>query len=226
MHSITSSRPVRVLLVSGSAEAEEDLRPVLSVHGFMMFLAWGILLPGGILSARYLKHLKGDGWFKIHVYMQYSGLAIIFLGFLFAVAELRGLYLDSIHVKFGMGAIILACVQPVNAYLRPKKSASGEIVSSNRIMWEYIHVIVGRCSIVVGMAALFSGMKHLGERYDVYLEYREKQRRRENFLARSNWVLGNGEEEDHDLLSPSGMSVDKDLHPSDRMEVQLEPLNR
>lgn len=91
-------------------------------------------------------------------------------------------------------------------------------------------------------------MKHLGERYDgenvqgvtwaliiwfligafsiVYLEYREKQRRRENFLARSNWVLGNGEEEDHDLLSPSGMSVDKDLHPSDRMEVQLEPLNR
>ncbi|KAK1394633.1 hypothetical protein POM88_013689 [Heracleum sosnowskyi] len=231
-----------------SNEAEEDLRPVLSVHGFMMFLAWGILLPGGILSARYLKHLKGDGWFKIHVYMQYSGLAIIFLGFLFAVAELRGLYLDSIHVKFGMGAIILACVQPVNAYLRPKKSASGEIVSSNRIMWEYIHVIVGRCSIVVGMAALFSGMKHLGERYDgenvqgltwaliiwflvgaftiVYLEYREKQRRRENFLARSNWVLGNGEEEDHDLLSPSGMSVDKDLHLSDRMEVQLEPLNR
>ncbi|KAF1002940.1 cytochrome b561, DM13 and DOMON domain-containing protein At5g54830 [Apium graveolens] len=248
MHSITSSRPVRVLLVSGSAEAEEDLRPVLAVHGFMMFLAWGILLPGGILSARYLKHLKGDGWFKIHVYMQYSGLSIIFLGFLFAVAELRGLYLDSLHVKFGMGAIILACVQPVNAYLRPKKSASGEIVSSNRILWEYIHVIVGRCSIVVGMAALFSGMKHLGERYDgenvqgvtwaliiwfligtftiVYLEYREKQRRRENFLARSNWVLGNGEEEDHDLLSPSGMSVDKDLHSSDRMEVQLEPLNR
>lgn len=248
MHSVTSSRPVRILLVSGSAEAEEDLRPVLAVHGFMMFLAWGILLPGGILAARYLKHVKGDGWFQIHMYLQYSGLSIIFLGFLFAVAELRGLYFDSLHVKFGISAILLACAQPVNAYLRPKKPTNAENASSKRILWEYIHVIVGRCAIVVGMAALISGMKHLGERYKgenvhgltwalivwflfgalivLYLEHRDKQRRRDRISGRSNWVLGNGEEEDLDLLSPSRMIVDKDLHVSDKMEVQLEPLNR
>ncbi|KAA8521676.1 hypothetical protein F0562_012334 [Nyssa sinensis] len=172
MHSVTSSRPVRVLLMRGSAEAAEDLRPVLAVHGFMMFLAWGILLPGGTLAARYLKHVKGDGWYQIHVYLQYSGLAIVLLGFLFAVAELRGFYFSSLHVKF----------------------------------------------------ALFSGMKHLGDRYRgenvrgltwalifwfligaltaMYLEYREKKRRRDRIFGRSNWVLGNGEEEDIDLLSP------------------------
>lgn len=94
-----------------------------------MFLAWGILLPGGILAARYLKHVKGDGWYQLHVYLQYSGLAIVLLGFLFAVAELQGLHFDSLHVKFGMAAILLACVQPVNAYMRPKKSANGEEVS-------------------------------------------------------------------------------------------------
>ena len=54
MHSITSSKPVRVLWLRGSAEAEQDLQPVLAVHGFMMFVAWGILLPGGIMAARYL----------------------------------------------------------------------------------------------------------------------------------------------------------------------------
>ncbi|KAL0297064.1 UNVERIFIED_CONTAM: cytochrome, DM13 and DOMON domain-containing protein [Sesamum radiatum] len=80
MHFITSKRPMSVLLMRGSAEAEEDLQPVLGVHGFMMFLAWGILLPGGILAARYLKHVKDDNWFRIHVYLQYSGLAIVFLG--------------------------------------------------------------------------------------------------------------------------------------------------
>ncbi|KAJ6383053.1 hypothetical protein OIU77_031475 [Salix suchowensis] len=124
MHSETSHRPIRVLLMGGSAKAEQDLRPVLAVHGFMMFLSWGILLPGGILAARYLKHVKG-GWlvYQIHVSLQCSGLLILLLGLLFAVAELRGLYISSAHVKLGLAAIFLACVQPVNASMRPKKSA-------------------------------------------------------------------------------------------------------
>lgn len=248
MHSVTSSRPIRVLLMRGSAEAEEDLRPVLAVHGFMMFLAWGILLPGGILAARYMKHVKGDGWFQIHVYLQYSGLSIVFLGFLFAVAELRGLSFSSLHVKFGMLAIVLAIAQPINAYLRPKKPGAGEVVSPKRRLWEYIHVIVGRGAIVVGIAALITGMKHLGERYDdedvhklmwalivwilvgaltvIYLEFRERKKRRDRISGRSNWVLGSGEEEDVDLLSPSRAMAEKDSGSSDRMEVQLEPMSR
>jgi hypothetical protein len=248
MHSVTSSRPVRVLLMHGSAEAEEDLRPVLAVHGFMMFLAWGILFPGGILAARYLKHVKGDGWYKIHVYLQYSGLAIVLLALLFAVAELRGFFVSSVHVKFGIAAIILACVQPVNARLRPKKPANGE-VTSKRLLWEYFHVIVGRSAIVVGIAALISGMRHLGDRYGgenihglnwalvvwfligalivLYLEYHEQRRRRDRIFGRSNFVLGNHEEDDSlDLLSPNGTLAEKESQQSGRMEVQLEPLSR
>ncbi|KAL3844001.1 hypothetical protein ACJIZ3_001404 [Penstemon smallii] len=249
MHFATSKRPMSVLLMRGSAEAEEDLQPVLAVHGFMMFLAWGILLPGGILAARYMKNLKGDNWFQIHVNLQYSGLAIIFLGFLFAVAELQGLIFDSLHVKFGMLAIFLAVAQPVNAYLRPKKPANGEETSSRRRIWEYTHVIIGRCAMIVGVVALFTGMKHLGERYSdenvhglswalivwfligaltvMYLEYREMKRRRGSRLfGRSNWVLGNDDEEDIDLLSPSRVVKDKESHSSERMEIQLEPLSR
>ncbi|XVF78955.1 hypothetical protein PTKIN_Ptkin14bG0180100 [Pterospermum kingtungense] len=249
MHSVTSQRPVRVLLMRGSSEAEQDLRPVLAVHGFMMFLAWGIFLPGGILAARYLKHVKGDGWFQFHVYLQYSGLAIVLLALLFAVAELRGFFISSLHVKFGISAILCACVQPVNAYLRPNKPANGEEASPKRLLWEYLHVIVGRGAIVVGIAALFTGMKHLGERYGgetvhglslaltvwfsigalivIYLEYRERQRRRERFLGRGNWVLGNDEEDDSvDLLSPNQASAQNGSQNSGLMEVQLEPLNR
>ncbi|KAL5980344.1 hypothetical protein ACLOJK_028252 [Asimina triloba] len=246
MHSVTSSRPVRVLLMRGSAEAEEDLRPVLAVHGFMMFVAWGILLPGGILSARYLKHVKGDGWYQIHVYLQYSGLAIVLLGVLFAAAELRGFFISSVHVKFGVTAILLACMQPLNASFRPKKPANSKEISSKRVLWEYLHVIIGRGAIVVGMAALISGMKHLGDRYGgenvhelywaliiwlsigiltvVYLEYRELKRRREENLAKSRWVLGNSEEDDStDLLQLGGNFTN---HESPEMEIQLEPLNR
>ncbi|XP_077216540.1 DOMON domain-containing protein / dopamine beta-monooxygenase N-terminal domain-containing protein [Tasmannia lanceolata] len=250
MHSVTSSRPVRVLLMRGSAEAEQDLRPVLAVHGFMMFVAWGILLPGGILAARYLKHVKGDGWYQLHVYLQYSGIAIVLLGVLFAAAELRGFFISSTHVKFGVTAILLACMQPVNAYLRPKKPANGEGISSSRVLWEYLHVIVGRCAIVVGIAALISGMKHLGDRYGgenvqglnwaliiwflagallvLYLEYWEaKRRRRDISLGNGSWVLGNSEEDDSvDLLSSNRIFTERESHPSERMEVQLEPLSR
>lgn len=248
MHSVTSNRPVHVLLMRGSAEAEEDIRPVLAVHGFMMFLAWGILLPAGVLAARYLKHVKGDGWYQFHVYLQYSGLAIVFLGFLFAVAELRGLTLSSLHVKLGMLAISLAVLQPVNAYIRPKKPGNGEEGPLKRVLWEYVHSIVGKCAILVGVAALITGMKLLGERYGeenygltralivwcligalmtIYLEYREKKRRRERVLPRSNWVLGNDEEDDAaNLLRPSRTLAEKDSYSSQRMEVQLEPLGR
>lgn len=244
MHSVKSNKPVRVSLIRGSSEAEEDLRPVLAVHGFMMFLAWGMLLPGGILAARYTKHLNGDVWFKIHVYSQYSGLAITFLGILFAVAELRGFHLDSLHVKFGILTILMGCIQPVNAYLRPKKPVNDD-PSSRRVIWEYVHAYVGRSAIFVGIAALISGMKHLGDRYDdentiglmwalivwvsvgalivLYLEYVEQKRRQET-ITRSNWVLGNGEDEDADLLSSNGNHGEKESVSSERMEIQLEPV--
>lgn len=126
MHFATSSRSVRVMLVRGSAEAKQNLLPVLAVHGFMMFVAWGILLPSGILAARYLKHVKGDWWFQLHVYLQYSGLAIALLGVLFAAAELRGFSIHSTHVKFGVAAIVLPCMQAVNGYVRPTKPENGD----------------------------------------------------------------------------------------------------
>ncbi|XP_047161423.1 cytochrome b561, DM13 and DOMON domain-containing protein At5g54830-like [Vigna umbellata] len=249
MHSSTSKRPIRVQLMRGSAEAEQDLLPVLAVHGFMMFVAWGILFPGGILAARYLKHLKGDGWFRIHVYLQYSGLIIVLLALLFAVAELRGFYVRSTHVKFGLATLFFACIQPVNAFLRPQKPANGEQAPSKRVIWEYFHAFVGRCAIVAGIAALFTGMKHLGDRYDVenvrglnwamaiwflvgaliviYLEYYERQRIKKQISTKSNWVFGNLEEDDAvDLLSSTRTTADKESLPSGRMELQLEPLNR
>ncbi|XP_010556072.1 PREDICTED: cytochrome b561, DM13 and DOMON domain-containing protein At5g54830-like [Tarenaya hassleriana] len=253
MHSVTSQRPVRVMLMRGSAEAEQDLLPVLGVHGFMMFLAWGILLPGGILAVRYLKHIKGDGWFKIHVYLQYSGLAIVLLGLLFAVAELHGLTFSSIHVKFGFAAIFLACSQPVNASLRPPKPAQGQRFTSRRLLWEYFHAIIGQSAVVLGVIALFTGMKHLGERYGaenvhglnwalglwiflgavavVYLEYRERCRRRARNLSGSSWVLGNLDEEDDsaDLINARRgfrEKEDEERSGGGTMEIQLEPLAR
>ncbi|KAL4560262.1 hypothetical protein LXL04_032412 [Taraxacum kok-saghyz] len=252
MHYVTSSKPVRVSLLRGSAEADEELKPVLAVHGFMMFLAWGMFLPGGVLAARYMKHVNGDFWFKIHVYSQCSGLTIAFLGLLFAVAELRGLRFDSLHVKFGMLTLFFGCIQPINAYLRPKKAPDGEVPLPRRIVWEYIHAYSGRLGVCFGIIAIITGMKHLGDRYDdenvkglmvalglwilagvgsvFYLENGLERRILEGGGGgRGNWVLGDGEDEETDLLSPSridGENLEKVMSSLERKEIQMETLGR
>ncbi|TVU08330.1 hypothetical protein EJB05_41731, partial [Eragrostis curvula] len=249
MHSVTSNRPVRILLLSGLAEAVQDLHPVLAVHGFMMFVAWGILLPGGIMAVRYLKHLKGDVWFQAHTYLQYSGIVVMFLGVLFAVAELRGFSFKSRHARIGAIAFTFACVQPINAYLRPQRAENGEFPSGNRKVWEYMHVFTGRSAALAGTIALFTGLQHLGHRYGsanikgltcglilwivsatlitAYLEYIAIKRRRGDADGHSGkWVLGNTDEDDSvDLLqsdrAASKLESNSSAGPT---ELQLQPL--
>jgi hypothetical protein len=63
MHTSMSSDVTLINLRLGNAKVEH-LQPVFVVHGFIMFLAWGVLLPGGTIAARYLKQWEGDVWFK------------------------------------------------------------------------------------------------------------------------------------------------------------------
>ncbi|RLN12030.1 cytochrome b561, DM13 and DOMON domain-containing protein [Panicum miliaceum] len=232
MHSDTSNRPIRILMLSGLAEAVEDLRPVLAVHGFMMFVAWAILFPGGIMAARYLKHLKGDLWFQAHIYLQYSGIAVMLLGVLFAVAELRGFFFKSKHARIGAVAFTIACAQPINAYLRPHKTENRESSSRNRILWEYLHLFTGRSAALAGIVALFTGLQHLGHRYGsknikgltcglslwflsialvtAYFEYLAIKRRRDGADGFSGkWVLSDTEEADTVDLLQSDRVVSK-----------------
>jgi hypothetical protein len=251
MHSDTSNRPIRILLLSGLAEAVEDLRPVLAVHGFMMFVAWAILLPGGIMAARYLKHLKGEVWFQAHTYLQYSSIAVMFLGVLFAVAELRGFSFKSRHARIGAVALTFASMQPINACLRPHRTENGESPPGNRVVWEYLHVLTGRSAALAGTVALFTGLQHLGHRYGsktikgltcglilwvisvtlvtAYLEYMAIKRRTAGADGVSGkWVLGSTEEDDTvDLLQSDRVVSKMESNSSpEPMEVQLEPLKR
>lgn len=247
MHSSTSTKYMAIHLTQGSAEAEQDLQPVLAVHGFMMFLAWALLLPGGVLAARYLKHLKDNGWFQIHVYSQYSGIAVMLLGVLFAVAELRGFHTESWHVKFGLTGILLACGQPINALFRPNKHGIEEQPSFKRVVWELIHLYSGRAALAVGFVSLLTGISELSSKYGGkrmeglgwavvgwflciallagYLEYRRSHNTRPARgpeSAKGTWVMANTEEDDSSGLLQSNHVASA---ISNHEEVQLYPAN-
>lgn len=247
MHSVMSDSPERIMLLRGLAEAEKDLRQVLAIHGFMMFVSWGVIFPTGILTARFLKHLNGDKWYRVHVFLQYTGLAVVVFSIFLAAAELGGIFISSMHTKFGVAAIILVVVQPINAYFRP----NNEPASMRRRIWENTHSLSGRSAIIVGVAALFSGLKHFGDRHDselaerltwalvlwiligvsvvLHLEHLElKRRRRDSNYSRGAWRLGDAEDDDDivNLLRPHKTVLGPDPDPFGRTEVQLEHPSR
>jgi DOMON domain/Eukaryotic cytochrome b561 len=213
MHFAMSDRPEPVFLLSGLAKEERDLAIILAVHGFFMFVSWGILLPGGILSARFLKHANGDLWFKSHQYLQYSGLGIAFIALIVASIGLGGTDFSSSHVKFGTVAVLLSVSQPINGFFRPEKTETAGTGSNKRVIWEYAHAITGRVSLLFGIIGLFTGLMHFGEAHDseiaerlifglvlwilisisvlMYLEFKElRRRKRERNFSEANWELG------------------------------------
>eukprot|EP00271_Cylindrocystis_brebissonii_P019737 TRINITY_DN6184_c0_g1_i1.p1 TRINITY_DN6184_c0_g1~~TRINITY_DN6184_c0_g1_i1.p1 ORF type:complete len:1113 (+),score=201.56 TRINITY_DN6184_c0_g1_i1:171-3509(+) len=166
MHSSMSAAPTLINLTTGISEIE-TLEPVFAVHGFMMFIAWGILMPLGVLSARYLRH---QDWFRIHVYSQCSGIAIMVLGLLFAVGELQGFDFSSAHSKIGMVAISIGLWQPLNAFFRPPKrqaagATDGEKLRLLRVVWQWAHILSGRIGLGVAAVALVSGLVTLDQKY-------------------------------------------------------------
>lgn len=73
------------------------------------------------------------------MYSQWSGIACMLLGLLFAVGELQGLDFSSFHAKVGICAILLALGQPLNAYFRPPKANAGERPRPQRLAWQWAH---------------------------------------------------------------------------------------
>lgn len=200
------------------------------------------------MAVRYLKHLEGDVWFQAHTYLQYSGIVVMLLGVLFAVAELRGLSFKSRHSRIGAIAFTFACVQPINAYFRSQRTENGGFPSANRRVWEYLHIFTGRSAVLAGTVALFTGLQHLGHRYGIanikgltcglilwvlsatlvsaYLEYIAIKRRVGADGHPGKWVLGNTEEDDSVDLLQSDRAAGKleSNSPLGTTEVQLQPL--
>lgn len=57
---------------------------IVDVHGIIMFLSWGILLPIGGLLARNKSLVGTPLWFNIHQILQPVAYGLAFIGFIIA----------------------------------------------------------------------------------------------------------------------------------------------
>jgi len=200
-HSDRSALAVYINLANGrSSTAAVDRR--LVSHGWLMYLAWGAMIPFSIMAARFLKHYPNTLWLKVHQGMACAALVTMCIGLAVAIAEewKDERHLRSTHSKMGVATLVLAAVNPINAYFRPPKKDDDdstlprvsklELLLRNvrrlwrerRLQWEIGHRVVAIVGMILAIITLFSGLDSL-ERHGL----RSKQ---EYEVALGVWFAG------------------------------------
>lgn len=126
-----------------------------NVHGVLNTVAWGILLPLGALTARYLKVFKSadPAWFYLHAFCQSSAYIIGVAGWgtgLKLGSDSPGITYDK-HRNIGITLFCLGTLQVFALLLRPKKD------HKYRLYWNIYHHAVGYAVIALSIANIFEG---------------------------------------------------------------------
>lgn len=149
-----------------------------------MVAAWVILLPLGVLVARFFKvtpaqhwpeELDNKFWWHLHLALQYSGVAIMT-----AAAVLAARYADvarsavPLHGLLGWTVVALGWLQLLGGLLRGSKGgpqpATAEApavilrgdhydMTRRRVIFEYVHKSVGYLAVILAMIVIALGLK-------------------------------------------------------------------
>lgn len=163
-----------------------ELDSAIIWHGRLMVLGWAILLPAGVVIARYFKILPGQQWprkldnltwWYSHLVCQYAGTLVTALA-IYLVMTL-GLPSDGVgfetiqgvHRIAGWTTIVLLFVQVGFGVLRGTKGGPTEIAKTGtergdhydmtprRRMFESVHKSTGYLALVVAQITILLGLK-------------------------------------------------------------------
>jgi len=138
---------------TGAASATET-PPAKVAHAAMMWLAWGVCLPSGILWARYGK--AHSIWWNFHRGLQITGIVLAVIGWVIGVFVIgSGTFVS--HFYIGTIAVAVAVAQPFNAFIRPHIE-KGEPPSLYRRIWFFFHSNLGRSALILALANMLIGV--------------------------------------------------------------------
>ncbi|XP_050204458.1 cytochrome b561 and DOMON domain-containing protein At2g04850 [Mercurialis annua] len=158
---LSSVATIDVLSGSTAGSHKDETRTLKIVHGTINGIAWGVLLPTGLVTARYLRHIQtlGPAWFYAHAGIQLTGFFLGTIGFAIGVrlGELSPGVVYSLHRKLGFAVYILGALQTLALLFRPKTT------NKYRKYWKSYHHFVGYGCVVVGIVNVFQGFEVMGE---------------------------------------------------------------
>ncbi len=144
-------------------------------HARLMVLGWGVLIPLGVLAARFFKIMPGQSWpervdnqawWVAHRVLQYLGVALSAVALWLIFGEARG----GLHRLLGWSALALMLVQVLGGLLRGTKGGPTELapdgtprgdhydMTRRRLIFEYCHKYLGYVALLVAMAAILTGL--------------------------------------------------------------------
>ncbi|MCK0168044.1 cytochrome b561 domain-containing protein [Jannaschia sp. S6380] len=168
------------LLTPIDATRPHDLGLHLKYHGRLMVIAWGFLVPAGVIAARFFKVLPNQRfpeevgnlvWWRSHLVAQIGAL-LLMLGGLYLVLT-RPETTDSltvgiwIHRAFGWAVLWLGLTQALSGAFRGSKGGPTDRrnmrgdhydMTPRRLAFEILHKAAGYAALGLSMGAVLSGM--------------------------------------------------------------------
>lgn len=139
------------------------------LHGTLMLLEWGFILPLGIIGARFLRHRPNNMWFQVHVGMQLVGLLYALVGWVIALKNFNVLGSGSgtslqeqkayAHAVCGTVTMCIGLLQPLNAFFRPRPPEDGEQKKKSRVAWEFVHKGMGYIGTILALVTIGLGTR-------------------------------------------------------------------
>lgn len=133
------------------------------IHGSLMLISWGWMLPTGAVVARFLRH-RNPLWFQLHATLQPIGLILAIVGWSWALVHFNALSAKGEanyrHAVMGMTVMVLGLLQPINAVLRPHASTEPNS-KLRRWWWEILHKSLGYVSLLLAVPTIVLGTKRL-----------------------------------------------------------------
>ena len=154
-----------------------DLGPLLSWHGRVMTLAWGVMIPLGVLIARFYKimprqnwpvELDNRTWWWTHLGLQQGASMLMVVGL--ALILLHGGDGDSAttHRLIGWGILMICALQLLSGWLRGSRGGPDEHkhgqrgdhyeMSWRRCLFERFHKTIGYSLILMAWYTILLGM--------------------------------------------------------------------
>lgn len=121
-------------------------------HAMLMVLAILLLLPTGVMIARYSRPVSPHTWFRAHVVANTTGLLFLLLGLASVLGHTGGVFNVGFHQIVGIICISLALFQVLCGFLRPVARSSPQ-----RRVFNLVHHVVGTAVLGLGTLAMMLG---------------------------------------------------------------------
>jgi hypothetical protein len=158
----SSSAKLQANFFTGSTVVSKPLIELRDVHATILFITWGLILPFGMIWARYARKLADDIWFKVHRVFQYGGVLLSLIGIIIGYVMVGTDQFRVVgHSVLGTFILLFSVTQVIVAFFRPHKENVG-VITKSRMLFELFHHWNGRFLVIMAIIQIYLGIYAIG----------------------------------------------------------------